>query len=80
MTTRIRRRLAVLAAAVLSTAASLHAEQYVRYEHDGAVSWGRLDGSTIHQLDGAPYAGGSATGKWWSRRTSSTGWKTRRKA
>ena len=62
MTPRIHRRLAVLAAAVLSTAASLHAEQYVRYEHDGAVSWGRLDGSTIHQLDGAPYAGGSATG------------------
>ncbi len=62
MTPRTHRRLTVLAAAVLSTAASLHAEQYVRYEHDGAVSWGRLDGSTIHQLDGAPYAGGSATG------------------
>ena len=36
---------------------------YVRYEEAGAISWGELDGSTIHQLSDAPYLGGTRTGR-----------------
>jgi 2-keto-4-pentenoate hydratase/2-oxohepta-3-ene-1,7-dioic acid hydratase in catechol pathway len=35
--------------------------QYVRYEHNGEISWGELSGTTIHQLSDAPYLGGSRT-------------------
>lgn len=38
------------------------AASYVRYEQNGETSWGELKGNTIHQLSGAPYLGGSATG------------------
>lgn len=37
--------------------------QYVRYEQGGSISWGELDGQTIHQLSDAPYLGGSRTGQ-----------------
>jgi 2-keto-4-pentenoate hydratase/2-oxohepta-3-ene-1,7-dioic acid hydratase in catechol pathway len=41
-----------------------HAQtQYVRYEQNGAVSWGELSGTTIHQLSNAPYLDGSRTGQ-----------------
>lgn len=36
--------------------------RYVRYEQGGTVSWGVLEGETIHQLSAAPYLGGSRTG------------------
>lgn len=36
--------------------------KHVRYEHGGASSWGVLEGERIHQLDGAPWAGGARTG------------------
>lgn len=38
------------------------AQSYVRYEQNGAVSWGELEGSTIHQLSDAPYLDGQRTG------------------
>ena len=38
--------------------------QYVRYSQNGGdISWGVLDGSTIAQLSGAPYLGGTRTGQ-----------------
>ena len=37
--------------------------QYVRYEHNGGISWGELSGTTIHQLSNAPYQDGSRTGQ-----------------
>jgi 2-keto-4-pentenoate hydratase/2-oxohepta-3-ene-1,7-dioic acid hydratase in catechol pathway len=40
-----------------------NAQSYVRYSQDGgAVSWGELEGDTIHQLSDAPYLDGSRTG------------------
>tara|TARA_Y100000310_G_scaffold203698_1_gene203951 strand:- start:1503 stop:2297 length:795 start_codon:yes stop_codon:yes gene_type:complete len=35
---------------------------YCRYEHKGQISYGQVDDQTIHQLDGAPWAGGAQTG------------------
>ncbi len=37
-------------------------ENYVRYEQNGMVFWGEVVGSTIHQLDNAPYLKGKRTG------------------
>ena len=37
--------------------------KYVRYQKDGAASYGLLEGDTVNQLDGAPWAGGQATGE-----------------
>ncbi len=34
--------------------------QYVRYEQDGVVAWGELEGATIHQLSAAPYLDSSS--------------------
>jgi 2-keto-4-pentenoate hydratase/2-oxohepta-3-ene-1,7-dioic acid hydratase in catechol pathway len=60
--------LGLLAASAL--AASLDAQQsvrYVRYEQGGQASWGILDGTvengTIQQLSDAPYLGGTPTGQ-----------------
>ncbi len=50
-------------ASCTTEAAPSFAEQYVRYELAGVSSWGRLDEGTIHHLDGAPYAGGTETGR-----------------
>lgn len=50
----------VLAALLITSTAS--AERYVRYEQNGAVSWGELVDGTIYQLTDAPYLGGSRTG------------------
>ena len=49
-------------AAVVADAADAQTS-YVRYEEGGAISWGELDGSTIHQLSDAPYLGGTRTGR-----------------
>ena len=49
-------------AAVVADAADAQTS-YVRYEEGGAISWGELDGSTIHQLSDAPYLGGIRTGR-----------------
>ena len=46
----------------LTISASASAENYVRYEQIGAVSWGEIVGSTIHQLSAAPYLDGQRTG------------------
>ena len=37
--------------------------QYVRYSMDGVISWGMLDGTTIHRLTDAPYLDGTKTGQ-----------------
>ena len=37
--------------------------RYIRYEDGGVASFGILEGDSIRQLDGAPYAGGKPTGK-----------------
>lgn len=37
-------------------------QRYVRYQQGDDVHWGELVGETVHQLDGAPYLGGSRTG------------------
>jgi 2-keto-4-pentenoate hydratase/2-oxohepta-3-ene-1,7-dioic acid hydratase in catechol pathway len=38
------------------------AENFVRYEQNGFISWGELVGSTIYQLNDAPYLDGKRTG------------------
>ncbi|MGB4248317.1 MAG: fumarylacetoacetate hydrolase family protein [Pseudohongiellaceae bacterium] len=47
----------------MALAASAQAAEYVRYEQNGAISWGELMGTTIHQLTDAPYLGGTHTGQ-----------------
>ena len=44
-------------------AASAQAAEFVRYEQNGVISWGELQGATIHQLTDAPYLGGTHTGQ-----------------
>ena len=56
---------AVVAVAVLAVGASAFAQdvtKYVRYEHDGATSYGVLEGETIHQLSGSVFASPERTG------------------
>ncbi|MBT5186684.1 MAG: fumarylacetoacetate hydrolase family protein [Kordiimonadaceae bacterium] len=48
--------------AALTIVGSASADNYVRYEQNGMVSWGELEGSTIHQLSDAPYLEGKRTG------------------
>jgi 2-keto-4-pentenoate hydratase/2-oxohepta-3-ene-1,7-dioic acid hydratase in catechol pathway len=64
------RALALGLFAASALAASLDAQQsvrYVRYEQGGQASWGILDGAvengTIRQLSDAPYLGGTPTGE-----------------
>ncbi len=47
----------------MALAASAQAAEYVRYEQNGAISWGELQGDTIHQLSDAPYLNGTHTGQ-----------------
>ena len=56
---------AVVAVAVLAVGASAFAQdvtKYVRYEHDGATSYGVLEGETIHQLGGSVFEAPERTG------------------
>ena len=56
---------AVVAVAVLAVGASAFAQdvtKYVRYEHDGATSYGILERETIHQLDGNVFESPERTG------------------
>ena len=56
---------AVLAMAVLAAGVTAWAQdvtKYVRYEHGGAVSYGILEGETIHQLAGDVFASPERTG------------------
>ncbi len=53
--------LGVMAAAAVDNADAQ--TSYVRYEQAGVISWGELDGSTIRQLNDAPYLGGTRTGQ-----------------
>lgn len=46
-----------------ATAFSAQAAEYVRFEQNGAIHWGELMGSTVHQLTDAPYLGGTHTGQ-----------------
>ena len=55
----------VLALAVLAVGVSAWAQdvtKYVRYEHEGTVSYGILEGATIHQLAGDVFAAPERTG------------------
>ena len=57
--------LAAAAALILSTGGAALAQdvtKYVRYDFDGAVSYGILDGGFIHQLRGDVFAGAERTG------------------
>jgi 2-keto-4-pentenoate hydratase/2-oxohepta-3-ene-1,7-dioic acid hydratase in catechol pathway len=52
--------LAVIAASVLLAAAAVAQDgvtRYVRYEHNGLISYGVLEGATIHQLEGDLFTG-----------------------
>ena len=56
---------AVLAMAVLAAGVTAWAQdvtKYVRYDHEGAVSYGILEGETIHQLAGNVFASPERTG------------------
>ena len=56
---------AVAAVMVLAVGASAFAQdvtKYVRYEHDGAASYGVLEGETIHQLSGNVFESPERTG------------------
>ena len=56
---------AVAAVVVLAVGASAFAQdvtKYVRYEHDGATSYGVLEGETIHQLSGNVFESPERTG------------------
>jgi 2-keto-4-pentenoate hydratase/2-oxohepta-3-ene-1,7-dioic acid hydratase in catechol pathway len=46
-----------------STAARQNVVRYVRYMHQNAVSYGILEGDTIRQLEGNPFAGATPTGR-----------------
>lgn len=59
-------RLFLVVLAVLSLPVSLaqaDSKHYVRYENEGAVSWGELVDGTIHQLSDAPFLNGKRSGK-----------------
>ena len=56
----------ITASAVIagSAAAQDRVTRYVRYQHDGAISYGILEGETIHQLEGDLFTGSrQRTGK-----------------
>ena len=56
---------AVAAVMILAVGASAFAQdvtKYVRYEHDGATSYGVLEGETIHQLGGSVFESPERTG------------------
>ncbi len=54
----------LLASVMLAGEASAQNTRYVRYSQNGGdISWGILDGSTIHQLSDAPYLDGRRTGQ-----------------
>jgi len=57
-------RLALVLALATAIPTMLEAQvrQYVRYQLDGKVSYGRLEGETIVQLRDAPWLGGTPTG------------------
>ena len=55
---------AVLVGSALVAGVASAQTHYVRYSQNGGdISWGVLDGSTIHQLSDAPYLDGSRTGQ-----------------
>ena len=56
------RSLLIGVAAIFTMSSAAFSENYVRYERNGMVSWGEIVGSTIHQLDNAPYLAGKRTG------------------
>ena len=59
-------RISLFAAAIVVLGATAALAQgvtrYVRYEHQGSVSYGILEGETIHELRGAPFEAARRTG------------------
>ena len=47
----------------LPSIAEADTTRYIRYDHQGTVSYGIHDGDSVHQLDRAPYNGGTRTGQ-----------------
>ena len=58
----IRMALALIALFGLNAMAA-ETTRYVRYDDGASISYGIEQGAEIHQLDGAPWAGGGRTGK-----------------
>lgn len=61
----MKRLILAAAALVLSTGGAASAEdvtKYVRYDFDGVISYGILDGGVIHRLRGDVFAGAEKTG------------------
>ena len=61
----MKRLILAAAALVLSTGGAAFAEdvtKYVRYDFDGVISYGILDGGVIHRLRGDVFAGAEKTG------------------
>jgi 2-keto-4-pentenoate hydratase/2-oxohepta-3-ene-1,7-dioic acid hydratase in catechol pathway len=61
-----RTRTVLCACALVALTASVTFAQvtrYIRYESQGRASYGILDGDTVRELSGAPWAGGKATGR-----------------
>lgn len=57
-----RLALVLALATAIPTILEAQVRQYVRYQLDGKVSYGRLEGETIVQLRAAPWLGGTPTG------------------
>lgn len=54
---------AIVALAAALASANAFADRYVRYEHAGEVSYGRMVEDAIQQLNNAPWNGGEPTGR-----------------
>ncbi|WP_035958916.1 fumarylacetoacetate hydrolase family protein [Bryobacter aggregatus] len=56
------RRNSLAAVAFAAAAAPAAIERYIRYQHAGRISWGRLEGEQITPLSNAPYLNGRPLG------------------
>ena len=61
------KQILLIFAVTFASISNAWSESYVRYQQNGSVSWGELQGEFIHQLNKAPYLGGTWTGTQVSR-------------
>ncbi len=59
---QMTRRNSLAAVAFAAAAAPAAIERYIRYQHAGRISWGRLEGEQITPLSNAPYLNGRPLG------------------
>src|SRR5204863_9110686 len=57
-----RQSIASFAAAASAAPPSTAVEKYVRYQHSGRISWGRVEGEQVIPLSAAPYLSGRSLG------------------